>query len=157
MSGKTDEPRWVTPSTFNQGVGGSIPPRLTTYFIGIYRDAIWSWSQPCYHFATTCIVQPIDGGLIAHRKPLSIGVHGQLDAGVAKLSLDVDRTLALLEQQRRERVAEGVRREMRRQSGALEQPYEHTTDVALVEWRAVSQSGEIQTQKTNPNRCLGRL
>ena len=157
MSGKTDEPRWVTPSTFNQGVGGSIPPRLTTSFIGIYRDAICPRSQPCYHFATTCIVQAIDGGLIAHRKPLSIGVHGQLDAGVAKLSLDVDRALALLEQQRRERVAEGVRREMRRNPARLSSRTSTRRTFLLLSGVHCSRAGRFRPRKRTPTVASGRL
>jgi hypothetical protein len=84
--------------TFNQGVGGSIPPRLTillTYF----RRAIGSRSQLCYHFATASVVKTINGRLIAHRKPPAVGVDRQLDAGVTKLALDVHRAFSLLEEQ----------------------------------------------------------
>ena len=38
---------------------------------------------------------------------------------MAELTLDVDRTLALLEQERGERVAQAMRREMRREFGPL--------------------------------------
>ena len=43
-----------------------------------------------------------------------MGVGGELDGGVAELPLDVDRALALLEQERGEGVPEGVGREVRR-------------------------------------------
>jgi len=52
---------------------------------------------------------------------------------VAELALDVDRTLALLEQERCERVAQAMRREMRREIGPLEQPIKRAAHVALVQ------------------------
>jgi hypothetical protein len=62
----------------------------------------------CYHFATIWIVQSIYRRLISHRQPLSVGVHGQLYAGVPELALHVGRALALLEQQGGEGVTEAV-------------------------------------------------
>ena len=90
---------------FKQGVPGSSPGRLTKS-LGHVRSSFHGRPQLCYHFATTCfrsrVVQAVDGGLVAHRQPLAISVHGELDAGVAELVLDVDRALALLQAQRGE-------------------------------------------------------
>jgi hypothetical protein len=60
----------------------------------------------CYHFATL-VVESIDGSLVAHRKPLSVRVDRQLDAGMSELTLDIGRALPLLEKKAGERVTPG--------------------------------------------------
>ena len=51
----------------------------------------------------------IDGGLVPHRQPAPVEVHRERDRGMAQLALDVDRALALLEQERGEAVSQRVR------------------------------------------------
>jgi hypothetical protein len=54
-----------------------------------------------YRFATSGVpfgvVKAIDGRLVAYGQPLAIGVHGELDAGVAELSLYVCGAFPLLQ------------------------------------------------------------
>ena len=55
------------------------------------------------------VIQAVYGGLVPHRKPFPVRVHGQLDRRMAELALNVGRAFSLLEQQTRVSVAGGVR------------------------------------------------
>src|SRR5439155_20502540 len=69
-------------------------------------------------FATTFVVEAVHRGFVAHRQPLPVRVDGQLDRGVAELSLHIGRRLALLEQQSHERVAWSAASRRRASAGA---------------------------------------
>src|SRR5215467_10108913 len=99
--------------TFNQGVGGSIPPRLTILH-GHFQYTVSDGGRFCYHFATTRVIETIHRSLVAHREPLAVGIDRQLDAGVAELPLDIGRTLSLVNQKARVGVAQAMEGEMQR-------------------------------------------
>jgi hypothetical protein len=84
------------------------------------RTSLSGRDQFCYHIATICfrgdIIEAVHGRLVPHREPLAVGVHGELDAGVAELALDIDRALALLQQERGEGVARQAWREVQGQA-----------------------------------------
>ena len=73
---------------------------------------------PVAVFATTFVVEAIHRGFVAHRQPLPVRVDGQLDRGVAELSLHIGRRVALLEQQAHERVAWSAASRRRASAGA---------------------------------------
>ena len=60
-------------------------------------------------------VQAVHRVFVPRRKPLPVSIDGHFDRGMPQLPLDVRRRLAVLEQLRREGMAEGMRAEVRRQ------------------------------------------
>ena len=65
----------------------------------IFRSVFRISCYRCYRFATTSLVQLVHRRLVPHGEPSPVGVHGELDAGVAELPLNVHRALPLLEEQ----------------------------------------------------------
>lgn len=85
--------------SFDQGVLGSIPRRLTNLLARLQLPSC-PRSRSCYHFATTSVIKRVDAASSRRdREPLPVGVHRELDARMAELALEVDRRLALLEQE----------------------------------------------------------
>jgi hypothetical protein len=99
------------------------------------------WLPDCYRFATTFgrgrVVKAVHGARSALAEPSPVGSDRELDAGVAEHLLDVDDGRAVLQEQARERVAQAMRREVRRETRGLQGALEGFLDVGPVERRAI--------------------
>src|SRR6185437_11967352 len=140
--------------TLNQRVGGSSPPRLTTYFPSSLSTLLWSHSWPYFRAGLVSISVQNRRDLL-HRESLRLGNHLRIDVechrhvGMTENGLRDPRGHTCLAEPCRVRMAKGVPRQTR-QPQRFPGGFEHAvTQVLGTEWRSL-RCGEHEVFRLRP-------